>query len=929
MAVKGIGVIILFLILILAGSVTSGILIVRNPCKGPKEIPEVPLRPGKPVGRQARIYEMVHEKGGDTQYIGPEFTVASSFCPAPHGTTQCNPNAGPGTNTTCQCCPGPVPCPGSQDCEATCGGVSPSCPNCLNGGTCVSGKCVCLPNFGGPSCASGKCSNGNLCNPDLGPPHCQCCPDGSPCPGSPSECATTPGSKGGCGPESGGKTCPPCINGGTCNTKTGVCDCLPGWGDPICSSGLCPDGKTLCNPAGSPNCQCCPGGGPCPHSPDSCKTTCVAKCTPNCPVGYCGPDLNKCGVTCKCDSPYLCDIHGGCCMPACTDKQGNRLCNVSTQCDTDPPTMCQCGSGETCVNGKCTTGPCKPDCTANYCGPSQNSCAGNCVCGTGQTCQNNKCVTAPCTPDCPPNYCGKETKCGTICPYKCPPGTTCSGDHKCVKTVCQPDCPVGYCGKETRCGTICSCPSGTTCQNNKCVSVMPPQPTRLQVESKCKDPIWIALGQDLCDLNRNANNTKLTKGGSPLNLKIPEGGVGSLGLHAKRDCLVNGNACVSGEWTGQLPPGKCIGDKDAKGRALAPICTWADYPDRHCQPPYSTYFEATYEPTTGTDNLTNFDTSAVNGYDIPIGVTASNAGQGKCKDVSCSLDLSGCPQSEDLTKYREPGSSLPTVVKGQDLTSVDLRVWDKYTGNKPAEGATVVGCMSPCQKLTGGYPWGLELSPSNPVVKWYCCTHNPDCGNNDALCQTPVTKDYVCQTETDLWGMVCDPKTPAPCGIATWKCTNTNSPDGQPRCYRASRGNCQAPPDQTCDVGWTAVGLPKSRCSPGYNCSNGVCVTGVPGCNGGKCPTNSSCNSAGWCEQVDSPKCCSDGYDCDSTGICKEVQIVNPQCNAKTRPVINTDYVKWVKASCPDTYAWQYDDHVSDIDCPDNTSFKVTYCPDE
>ncbi len=765
MAVKGIGVIILFLILILAGAVTSGILIVRNPCK--REIPETPLRPGKPVGRQARIYETVQEKGGPTQYIGPEFTVASSFCPDPHGTIQCNPNAGPGTNTTCQCCPGPVPCPGSEGCDATCGGVAPSCPNCLNGGTCVNGKCVCLPNFGGPSCASGKCSNGNLCNPDLGPPKCQCCTDGSPCPGSPSECATTPVSKGGCGPESGGKTCPPCINGGACNTKTGVCDCLPGWGDPICSSGLCPDGKTLCNPAGPPDCQCCPGGGPCPHSPDTCKTTCVTKCTPNCPPDYCGPD-----------------------------KAG--------------------------------------------------------------------------------------------------------------------------------CGTTCQCPQGQQCQNNKCVTVTPPtQPTRLQVESKCKDPIWISLAQNLCDLNRGVNNTKLTKGGSPLNLNIPAGGAGSLGFHARRDCLVNGNACASGQWTGQLPSGQCIGDT-VDGKQVVPSCVWPNYSDRHCQPPYSTYFEATYEPTTGTNNLTNFDTSAVNGYDIPISVDVSNPG-GKCKDVSCDLDLSQCPQSENLTKYRAPGSGLPTVVKGQDLTSVDLRVFDKYDqNNKPVVGATVIGCMSPCQKLTAGLPWGLDLSPSDPVAKWYCCTHMPEC-TSDGQCQTSITKDYMCVQETDLWGKECVSGSANPCGIGTWDCKQAS--DGKDRCYRASRGNCQAPANQKCDVGWTAAGMSKSTCPGGYNCNNGVCVTGSPGCNSGKCPINSSCNSAGWCELVDSPKCCPNGYDCDSAGICKEVQIVNPQCNAKDRPVTNTDYVKWVKASCPDTYAWQYDDLASDIDCPDNTSFKVTYCP--
>ena len=387
------------------------------------------------------------------------------------------------------------------------------------------------------------------------------------------------------------------------------------------------------------------------------------------------------------------------------------MCNPTAGPDNPKFPICQCCPGQ--YGGGIICPGASPKCLATCSG----KCAANGDCPKNYICKNQKCVLGTaCTPNCPSGYCGKETKCGTICP--CPSGTTCQ-NNKCIKTVCTPNCPSGYCGKETKCGTICpyTCPKGTTCQSNECVTT-PPPPTgiKINVNNKCNKDIWLTLNNRLkCGHNRdtdcsttykgNFQNKRLVAGtGSAVYAVSP--GLQSAQFIVKSGCDSTGERCKMGQ---ALPP---CGD-----------------PGNPCQPNYTTKFEASY-----TDNAVNYDTSFVDGYSLPMKVEQPPGGTGQdCGDFDCGgLTLASCPSPLDLSTdnkyptYTDYTKNNPNIPKSDwnvwDLTKMDMKVYDKYDSSHPPKGiGNVIGCFSPCEKLSAALPWGPRMLTTDKEAKMYCC----------------------------------------------------------------------------------------------------------------------------------------------------------------------------------------------------------------
>ena len=181
--------------------------------------------------------------------------MSPALCP--DGKTYCDP-------TQCQCCPSGVPCPGTgfPPCKF---GTCPKCAtdsdcNTSTGEACVNGKCVSSGNGGGgsssPPPTSGLCPDGKThCDPT----QCQCCPGGTPCPGTQFPPCTS-------------NTCPKCASNSDCNTSAGeVCDT---------STGKCKSTGT---------------GGTTGPNAQLCRCDC-ASCDPAsvCPTGTCNKTTGLC-----------------------------------------------------------------------------------------------------------------------------------------------------------------------------------------------------------------------------------------------------------------------------------------------------------------------------------------------------------------------------------------------------------------------------------------------------------------------------------------------------------------------------------------------------------------------------------------------------------------------------------------------------------
>lgn len=163
---------------------------------------------------------------------------------------------------------------------------------------------------------------------------------------------------------------------------------------------------------------------------DSEKSNGVAfGCASTCDGSNCGND--GCGGICECPSGQAC-IDAMCvCPPACDGKTcGGDGCGG----------VCgECGGAEVCADGNC----CLPQCEGKGCG--DDACGGVCgTCSASEVCVAGTC----CVRQCDGSNCGDDG-CGGVCGVCADPGRCIEG------TCCTPQCEPRDRGMTDGCGGIC------------------------------------------------------------------------------------------------------------------------------------------------------------------------------------------------------------------------------------------------------------------------------------------------------------------------------------------------------------------------------------------------------------------------------------------------------------------------------------------
>lgn len=221
---------------------------------------------------------------------------------------------------------------------------------------------------------------------------------------------------------------------------------------------------------------------------------------------------------------------------------------------------------------------------------------------------------------------------------------------------------------------------------------------RLTVKSACSTPIWIfhTVGEGGGTLNAN-NPIKLKNSGDSYSFDIPDKGLAGTRFWPGAQCDSSGANCKIGQSGGPGLPCSTEG----------------------CAPPVDSKFEGTFgclpsvatkdcqknpsspdgkQPLPRTDS---WDTSMVDGFTLPYKVTV----QGSCSNgptnntIDCSdLAFSQCPRKEVINKK---------------TTNLNLGY---------PESTEIVGCYSPCSKLTMNN-WGNSptYTPTSKEAKYYCC----------------------------------------------------------------------------------------------------------------------------------------------------------------------------------------------------------------
>lgn len=219
---------------------------------------------------------------------------------------------------------------------------------------------------------------------------------------------------------------------------------------------------------------------------------------------------------------------------------------------------------------------------------------------------------------------------------------------------------------------------------------------RLRIINGCaKDSLWIAnfafqspyFEQDL----------KL-KAGEAHDFAIPDEGLAATRFWAKWGCDSTGANCKIGESGG---PGESCGSSG-------------------CAPPVDSKFEATFgclagakscahnpsAPTEPLGPIDWWDVSQVDGWTLPYKVDVIGECAGAPAHVDCSrLSLGACPNKEGL---------------GGTVGNATLQLRD------PKGSGQVVGCYSPCAKLTySQWGQGYSYTPDSKQAQDYCCATPP------------------------------------------------------------------------------------------------------------------------------------------------------------------------------------------------------------
>ncbi|XP_071959435.1 uncharacterized protein [Antedon mediterranea] len=365
-------------------------------------------------------------------------------------------------------------------------------PPCMNGGTCVNGRCDCLFEWTGPTCQQDV----NECWVDNGGCEFQChnrfgshvclCPQGATLNEDKKTCSRPcyPDCRNGGYCSGGTCTCPEGLTGNYCQLDANECtagtsspcshQCLNTFGSFQCT---CPYGETLaddkvncfsqCNPTckngatcSRGQCICPPGltGSDCSLDIDECPADCAFSCNNTfgsyqctCPTGFLLADDGT-----NCVDEDECLTIGQRCQDGCLNTDGGFFCicprgfqiaEDAFTCravDCDPP----CQNGALCIDSAC-------QCPQGFEGPScefERQCNSECMNG-------GQCVKGVC--ECLTGYIG------TFCEVRtCEPG--CQNGGFCINGVCQ--CIYGFEGPTCE-QVVCSpkCQNGATCTNGMCV----------------------------------------------------------------------------------------------------------------------------------------------------------------------------------------------------------------------------------------------------------------------------------------------------------------------------------------------------------------------------------------------------------------------------------------------------------------------------
>ena len=220
---------------------------------------------------------------------------------------------------------------------------------------------------------------------------------------------------------------------------------------------------------------------------------------------------------------------------------------------------------------------------------------------------------------------------------------------------------------------------------------------RLRIQSACDDPLWIfhTVGAGGGTLKAPAK-VQLAKKGDHVDYNIPDKGLAGVRFWPGAKCDASGNNCK-------------IGSSGGPGLSC---------PSEGCAPPVDSKFEGTFgclgsvaendcqiNPSSGSQaklpRSDSWDTSMVDGFTLPykVEVAGTCPGAPKNNTIDCTdLKWEYCPKKESLNG-----------------TDTNLRL--KYPDTNE-----VVGCYSPCSKLTmNNWSNSPTYSPSSDQAKYYCC----------------------------------------------------------------------------------------------------------------------------------------------------------------------------------------------------------------
>lgn len=222
--------------------------------------------------------------------------------------------------------------------------------------------------------------------------------------------------------------------------------------------------------------------------------------------------------------------------------------------------------------------------------------------------------------------------------------------------------------------------------------------------------------------NTYGEKLRLAKG-STISFCIPDKGAPGGNFRFFTGCDANGNNCIVGSPSGDLagvntlfePTFGCKPGLDKTKCAFNPSAAPADHP--HCNENPNM---ANCGPIGPGDN---FDISAVDGYTVPLFLSAQGTNCNRATTDASMLDLGSCPAETKDTLYSTNPSQEAVIKKGVSLLT------------KNAQGMRA--CASPCKwfsSTTLGNPKNPVRTPPDGCnsASYYCC--GGKCSSGDHRC---------------------------------------------------------------------------------------------------------------------------------------------------------------------------------------------------